>query len=345
MKSDPQNKPERITMRDIAQAANVSQSTVSRVLSDAPSRVPIGKETRRKVLAAVESLNYHPNQFARSLRGQKSQMIGMMIADITNPFYHSMVRAVQDVALQHNYNVMIANSDHSREKEVLFCDSILRHPVDGVIMVPYHLDDDDLDKLMVRTGVAIGVVGNHIQHPHVDVAYGEDGEATYEAVRWLIQERGHQRIAMIAANRNYPVIARRKAGFRRALAEAGLPAPKKYIVDGDWSVDGGRRAIRQLLEMPEPPTAVFAANDTMAIGALEEADEMNYRIPQDIAIIGFDNIPEAQWVRPKLTTIAQYSDEMGHMLANALFKRIESDVYLPRQLFQVPCRFIERESA
>jgi LacI family transcriptional regulator len=343
--TESSHRPERVTMRDVAREANVSQSTVSRILSRSPSNVPISENTRQRVLAAIEKLNYHPNQYARSLRGQKSHMIGIMIADITNPFYHPMVRAVQDVAYQHRYNVMIANSDHTREKELLFCESIIRHPVDGVIMVPYHLNDQDLDNLIARTGVAIGAVGNHIQHPDVDVAYGEDGQASYEAVRWLIEQRRHRRIAMICASHNFPVTVRRYGGFRRAMEEAGLSAPPKYVVEGDWSVDSGRCAIRTLLQLPVPPTAVFAASDTMAIGALEAAEEMGYRVPEDIAIIGFDDIPEAQWVRPKLTTIAQYPDEMGRLLVRTLFERLEDKASLPRQVFEVPCRFVERESA
>src|SRR3972149_822694 len=163
--SESSNRPEAVTMRDVAREAQVSQSTVSRVLSRSPSKVPISEDTRQKVMVAIKELGYHPNQYARSLRGQKNHMIGIMIADISNPFYHPMVRAVQDVAFQHHYDVMIANSDHAREKELLFCESIVRRPVDGVIMVPYFLDDNDLDNLIARTGVAIGAVGNHIQHP------------------------------------------------------------------------------------------------------------------------------------------------------------------------------------
>lgn len=336
---------EHVTMRDVARAANVSQSTVSRVLSPAPSSVLISEETRQKVLAVVEELGYHPNQYARSLRGKKTHMVGMMIADITNPFYHPMVRAVQDVAFQHRYDVMIANSDHMREKELLFCESITRRPVDGIIIIPYHLNDDDLDNLIANTGVAIGAVGNHIQHPHIDVAYADDTKASYEVVSWLIQQRGHQRVAMIIADHNFPVTIRRSGAYRQAMADAGLTVPAEYVVEGDWSVESGKRAIRSLLALPVPPTAVFAASDTIAIGAIEAAEEMGCRVPEDVAIIGFDDIPDAQWVRPKLTTVAQYPAEMGQKLALALFDRINAGDDAPRQVFEVPYRFIERESA
>lgn len=338
--------PETVTMRDVAKAANVSQSTVSRVLSPASSdsKVLISDETTEKVLAVIKELGYHPNQYARSLRGKKNHMIGMLIADISNPFYHPMVRAVQDVASHYHYSVMIANSDHLREKEVLFCESLLRRPVDGAVIIPYHLNDDDLQNLIARTGMAISAVGNHIQHPDVDVTYADDTKASYEAIQWLIEQRGHRRIAMICGNREFPVTIRRHGAFCKAMADAGLPVPDEYVVEGEWSDEGGRRAITSLLELPEPPTAVFAASDTLAIGALETALEKNYRVPEDLAIIGFDDIPAASWVRPRLSTVAQYPSEMGTLLAKALFERIQGDYSGPSRRFEVQCRFIERES-
>ena len=348
MTIDPPEIKRKVTMRDVAKAANVSQSTVSRILnpsSSAKSEVPISEETKEKVLAVVRELGYQPNQYARSLRGQKNHVIGMLIADISNPFYHPMVRAVQDVASHYHYSVMIANSDHLHEKEQLFCETLLRRPVDGAVLIPYHLTDDDLQNLMARTGMAISAVGNHIQHPKVDVVYADDTKASYEAIHWLIEQRGHQRIAMICADHRFPVIMRRHGAFRRAMEDAGLPVPAEYVVEGDWSPESGRRAIESLLALPEPPTAVFAASDTIAMGALAAAEDMNYRVPEDIAIIGFDDIPASSWVRPQLSTVAQYPAEMGTLLAKALFERILGEYSGPGRRFEVPCRFLERASA
>ena len=334
-------------MRDVARAANVSQSTVSRILSPSTStsKVPISEETIEKVLSVVKELGYHPNQYARSLRGQKNHVIAMLIGDISNPFYHPMVRAVQDVASQYHYSVMVANSDHLHEKEMLFCESLLRRPVDGAVVVPWHLTDDDLQNLITRTGTAISAVGNHVQHPDVDVVYADDTKASYEAVRWLIEQRGHQRIGMICASHKYSVTMRRYGAFQQAMKDAGLTVPTEYVVEGDWSVEHGRHAIESLLALPEPPTAVFAASDTIAMGALAAAEDMNYRVPEDISIIGFDDIPAASWVRPQLSTVAQYPAEMGTLLAKALFDRISGEYDGPGRRFEVPCRFIERASA
>ncbi len=337
-------RPKTVTMKDVARAAHVSQSTVSRVLSPTPSKVPISEATQEAVLSVIKELGYHPNQYARSLRGKQSHMIGMLIADITNPFYQTMVRAVQDVATQYHYNVIIANSDHTSEKEALFCESLIRHPVDGAVIVPYHLTDGDLENLISRTGMAISAVGVDVNLPEVDIVYANDTKATYDLIQWLIQHKGHQRIGMIHANKNYPVTVRRFNAYRQAVVDAGLPVPDEYVVDGDWSVESGRRGIRSLLELPTPPTAVFAASDTLAIGALEMALEMKFRVPEDIAIVGFDDIPAASWVRPRLSTVAQYPGEMGNLLAKSLFERIQGEFNGPRRAFEVPCRFIERES-
>jgi LacI family transcriptional regulator, galactose operon repressor len=335
----------KVTMDDVARAAGVTQSTVSRVLSPSAKGIQISAETRDRVMAAVAELGFHPNQYARSLRGMRSRMIAILIADISNPFYHPLVRAVQDVAFQHGYDVMIANSDHTHDKERLFVESLVRRPVDGAVIIPYHLGAADLDDLIVRTGVAIAAVGSRIEHPRIDVSFSDDARASYELVQWLIQERGHRRLAMICANRDFVVTKHRLAAFQRALTEAGLEAPPEYVVDGDWTVETGQRGIQQLLELAEPPTAVFAASDTIAIGALEAAQEMGRRVPDDVAVVGFDDIPEAQWVRPRLTTVAQYPAAMGEKLATALFDRILGDADAERRVFEIPYRIIVRESA
>jgi DNA-binding LacI/PurR family transcriptional regulator len=343
--SAPLNRPKTITMRDVARKANVSQSTVSRILNPSSAGDIISEETRQKVLAVVDELGYRPNQYAQSLRGKKNYMIAMMIADISNPFYHPMVRAVQDVAFQHHYDVMIANSDHSREKELLFLETIIRRPVDGVIMVPYHIADEDIQNLISRTGVMVSAVGIHIEVPNVDITYANDTQASYDAVRWLIEQRGHQRIGMICANHKFPVIKRRYGAYRQAMEDAGLEVPDRYVVETGWSVENGRQAMRNLMELSDPPTAVFNAADTIAIGALETAAAMHLRVPDDVALIGFDNIPAASWMRPRLTTVAQYPEQMGTLMAKALFERISGEYTGSSRRFEVPCGLIERESA
>lgn len=333
-----------VTMRDVARLANVSQSTVSRVLSGSVDAIPISEETRERVLDAVQKLDYHPNLHAGSLRGQKTQMIAILIADIANPFYHPMVRAVQDVANRHQYDVMVANSDHLRAEEYHFLESVIRRPVDGVLAVPYHLTDEDFDHLMARTGAIVSVVGQHIRHPDVEVAFSDDAQATDDAVTWLCTAKGHARIGFIGVTDDFSAAARRRRAFESAIRRAGLDLPDSYKELGDWSPESGFQAMGRLLAQKNPPSAVFACNDLMAIGALEAVRQAGKRIPDDVAVIGFDDIPPASWVRPRLTTIAQRPYEMGRVLTEAIFERLTGLYSGPGRRFDIPCHFVERES-
>jgi len=334
-----------VTMRDVAKEAGVSQSTVSRVLNDVENGIPIGEETRKRVMAAVEMLGYYPNLHAGSLRGQKTFMLAMMIADIANPFYHPMVRAVQDVARAHRYDVMIANTDHMPEGEQHFINSVIRRPVDGVLLVPYHLTEADIDRLLTRTDASVAVLGQHIHHPQVDTVYGDDDRAVFEAISWLIQERGHRRIGLIGVTSCHSAGARRRTAFLNAMRHANLPIYPEMFEIGDWSTQSGEHAMQVFLSLTNPPTAVFAVNDMMAIGAMEAAQRAGLRIPEDIAIVGFDDIPPASWVRPRLTTVAQHSAEIGRLMAEALFERILDGYKGPGRRFEVKCQFIKRDSA
>ncbi len=332
-------------MHDVARLAGVSQSTVSRVLSGSTAGIPIGEETRQRVLEAVHTLGYYPNLYAGSLRGQKTQMLAMMIADIANPFYHAMVRAAQDVAHSHRYDVMIANSDHERKNELLFMESLIRRPVDGVFIVPYHLTSDHISEIIARTGSAIAAVGQHVDHPLVDTVHGDDYQAVIDVVTWLHRARGHRRIGFIGVTQVHSAGARRRAAFEAALQQLALAYDPELFVLGDWSESSGEAAMRALLALPDRPTAVFAINDLMAIGALEAARALQMSIPEEVAVVGFDDIPAASWVRPRLTTVAQYPTDMGRILTEALFARIEGAVEGAGRRFAVPCKLVVRESA
>ncbi len=335
----------KVTMRDVAQLAGVSQSTVSRVLNGSDSGIPIGEETRQRVQDAIKTLGYYPNLYAGTLRGQKTRMIAMMIADIANPFYHAMVRSAQDIAHARRYDVMIANTDHVRDNELHFLESIIRRPVDGVFMAPYHLTSEHLEELITRTGAAVAAVGQHVDHPQVDTVQGDDDKAVIKAVRWLHEVRGHRRIGYIGVTEVHSAGARRHAAFTEAMRALNLPIEPHFFALGDWSEASGEEAMRALLALPERPTAVFAINDLMAIGALDAALSAGLRVPDDVAVIGFDNIPAASWVRPRLTTVAQFPADMGRILTEALFERIEGKVSGDARRFAVPCELIVRESA
>ncbi|MBN1562264.1 MAG: LacI family DNA-binding transcriptional regulator, partial [Anaerolineae bacterium] len=333
------------TMQDVAKLAGVSQPTVSRVLNNTKTTIPVSKKTRDKVLVAVKELGYRPNMTARSLRTQRTHMISLLVADITNNFYHLIAQAIQEVARAHDYDMLIANSDHVYENEKRFCEAVIRRPVDGVIMVPQYLTYGDLDELITLTNTPITVLGQHINHPAIDVVGADDEQATFEAITWLIAERGHKSIGYIGVALDYPPSPRRWQGFQRALKTAGLTFDPDFYMQGDWSFESGRQAINRLLKIGKRPSAIFALNDLMAIGAILALQDAGLSVPDDVAIMGFDNMREATIVRPRLTTIAQYPTEIGQKVAEALFDRIEGREPDARRELTVPLKLIVRESA
>jgi len=319
-------------MRDVAELAGVSQPTVSRVLNKKNTSIAISDETRAKVLAAAEALNYHPNVLARSLRTQKTQMIAVMIADISNNFYHRIVRAIQDTAREHQYDVMITNSDHVYQTEKQFLSAVTRRPVDGVIMIPIHLTHKDIDTFLKQTHTPIAVLGQHIDHPKVDVVYANDEPAIYDVTRWLAEDKGLNQIGFIGVPDDLPPGPRRYSGFKRAMSDLQLPINPSHIVEADFTVEGGKRAAHQLIEVGDLPDALVVLNDLMAIGVILTLQDAGYCVPDDIAVVGFDDIMEATIVRPALTTIAQNPYDIGHKLGSLLFERIKDPTLPPRRL-------------
>ncbi|MBK8026667.1 MAG: LacI family DNA-binding transcriptional regulator [Chloroflexi bacterium] len=333
------------TMYDVARLAGVSQPTVSRVLNDNNTSVQISDETRQRVMAAIEELGYRPNILARSLRTQRTQTIALMIADLSNAFYHPVARAVQDMAHQRKFEVLIFNSDHLHENEIHFCEVVSRRPVDGVLMSPYHLTPEDIDKYFSPSQTPVAVLGPHVNHPLVDVIYVDDERASYEAICWMIAERGYRDFGFLGVTDNLRPGARRFRGFLRALDESGITFDERFLVKGDFTLESGVDAARQYLALERLPRAIYAINDLMAIGLVLTLQESGVRIPDDVAVLGFDDIPEARIVRPMLTTIAQDPREMGRSLVTALFERMDSVEELPRRIIEAKSHLVVRDSA
>jgi DNA-binding LacI/PurR family transcriptional regulator len=332
-------------MQDVARLAGVSQSTVSRVLNETSAPFPITEETRQRILNAVETLGYQPNMIAKSLRTQRTQMIAVMIGDISNGFYHPIVRAVQDVARARDYDVLISNGDHLYDNEMRFLQTVLRRPVDGVIMAPHRLTADDLDKFIKRSHIPVVAVGAQVKHPLIDIVGGTSEPATYEAINWLIRTRGHRRIGFIGVIDDMPPGPARLRGYERALRDAGLPVEPTFVQKEEFTFDGGARAMRAFLQQPDPPSAIFASNALMALGAMMTTKAVGYRVPDDFSIMGFDDIPEALLVDPPLTTVARDLPSIGQQVAQMLFERIDGTVTGPGRFVQCQWELIVRESA
>lgn len=332
------------TMYDVAKRAGVSQPTVSRVLNQNDTAVQISPETRQRVLTAVEELGYRPNILARSLRTQRTQTVALLINDLANGFYQMLARAVIEIARQHDYEVLISNSDHLYENEKHFCEIVLGRGVDGAIMVPIHMTDEDFDHYVSQTHIPFVVLAEQITHPAIDAVYVNDERAIYECTRWLITDCGHHRLGYVGVPDYYPPGPRRYRGFVRALTDMGLTPDPRFLMEGDFTLEGGKKVAHALMQNGELPSALVVVNDLMAIGVILALQEAGYSIPHDVAVMGFDDIAEASIVRPALTTIAQDPRDIGYKLATAIFERIENPNIPERRVLESPWKLIVRQS-
>lgn len=321
--SGPRKRP---TQVDVARAAGVSQAVVSYVLNDVKT-VAILPETRERVKAAILELGYVPNTAARSLRSRKTFTIAVVIPDITNPWYPEFIRGIQDVASVRSYDVLVANTDGDPRIERTAIDAVRRNNADGLIITPFYLDLSDMIPLLEEgTPVTflhdVGPVPEQHASLPIDSVSVNGEEAAHAMVSYLI-ERGHTRIGAIAGRALTPARENRLRGYRRALAERGLPLDDALIRDGDFIEEGGRLAMHELLRLDPRPSAVFASNDLMAMGALLACREAGVRVPDEIALAGFDNIPASRLIDPPLTTLDQHAREVGRRVAEVLLSRLD----------------------
>ncbi|GIV80646.1 MAG: LacI family transcriptional regulator [Litorilinea sp.] len=336
-------RPRRPTQADVARLAGVSQALVSYVLNDA-AHVSIPPETRQRILDAVAELGYVPNTAARSLRTSRTFTIASIIPDITNPFYPAFERGIQDVAEPHGYDLIVYNTDGRREKEQKALRSISQARADGIIGVFFHVTARELFPLL-EMGIPVVRLEATFKPPGaypLDNLCVNNVAAARAAVTYLI-DQGHRRIAMLTWGEG-PGDAR-VSGYREALAAHGLPAQEEWIRICPFTEEGGYTGMQELLRLAMPPTAVFAANDIMALGALMALRETGLRVPQDVAVMGFDDIPTARLVSPALTTVSQFQRELGRRAAEMLLERLQGQGPPGGRSEEMPYAIVARESA
>jgi LacI family transcriptional regulator len=334
-----ESRSRRPTQYDVARLAGVSQTTVSHILNN-NALISVPEETRQRTLAAIQELGYIPDRNARSLRTQKTYTIAAIIPDITNPYYPSFMRGIQDVAESHDFDLITYNSDGFFEKEVKCLRSIQHNRVDGLITALFH----DHDDFLLRLDIPVVKLDRKPKGPHpFDIVYFDNVAAARIIVNHLVA-KGYLPIAMIAGVANTPADLR-SVGYRQALQEHNLPVDENLVIRGNYAEKGGYEAMQKLLAQPRRPRAVFAANDLMAMGAMLAIHEARLRIPQDIAIAGVDDIPAARLVNPPLTTINQFQENIGRQAAEMLFERINGTVLEDGRTVEYPFEFVIRESA
>lgn len=309
------------TIKDIARMANVSIATVSRVVNHTG---PVAKKTEKRVQDAMKELDYVPNNAARSLVTKSSKIIGVVVADILNPFYAEIIRAVQDRAEEQGYSVISCNTDEDIEKEKLAIQTLLQNQVSGIIMAGGRGKGSYYDEHIIELSKRIPLVlaDEYLEAEHIYSVVCNKSKGAYEAVRYLIG-LGHEKIAMITGYADYKPSIEKVKGYKKALKEAGIVCRDEYLKYGDYHMYGGSQNLKQLMNLKEPPTAIFTANDLMAMGAIRELNELGYRVPEDISIIGFDDIIMNAYMVPPLTSVKQEMTKIGHLsveILNQLFK-------------------------
>ena len=328
-----------ITARDVARRAGVSTSTVSHVVN---ATRPVSPELRDRVLEAMRELGYEPNAVARSLKIKRSHTIGLIISDIANPFFTAVVRGVEDIAQARGYMLIVGNSDEDPGKEEAYLRLLAARRVDGLILAPAGEPHPYLDRL-VQDGFPLVFLDRDVAELPVAAVLLDSVVAAESAVRHLIQ-LGHRRIGMIAGRPRISSTNDRVAGYRNALAAAGLPFDPDLVVSGGSRAEGGAAAAEALLAVSPRPTALFIGNNLMTIGAVGAVLGCGLTIPDDIAVVGFDDFSWADVFRPRLTTVAQPTYELGKLAAELLVRRIELGDIDPPPRVVLPGELIIRES-
>ena len=311
------------TVYTVAKHAGVSIATVSRTLAGGHRVAP---ETRDRVMQAVEDLNFEPNPSARRLAYMKTETIALVFPDISGPFYSTVIRGVEQEAGRHDHNVLIYGT-HGKEGSGRYLRT-LSSKVDGLIIMARSVDEDSLRSLE-RQGVPFVLLGHsngQIQCSTISV----DNEAgAYKAAAHVLGH-GHQRIGIITGPENSPDNKGRLQGYQKALLDAGISLPQNMVVPGNFEYEGGRIAIHKLLEGNSRPSAVLAANDEMAIGAIDAAQQRSLKVPEDLAVIGFDDIQMSALTHPSLTTVRQPMQLLGEAAVTLLFDQLQNSNGHPR---------------
>lgn len=333
-----------VTIKDVAKLAKVAPSTVSRVIANNPR---ISEKTKKKVREAMDELGYHPNFIARSLASQSTQAIGLVMPSSTdvvfqNPFFPTVLRGLSEGAHEKHYALYMTTGKTDNEILDGVTQMVQGGRVDGVVLLYSKIEDKVLMYLQER-GIPFVVIGKPFKHveeiTHVD---NDNFRATKEVTEYLIQ-LGHDHIAFVGGNLNLVVTVERLLGYEKALREAGIPLNDDYIVHEEFLREGGQEAVRELISLKVPPTALVVADDLMALGVLNTLDELGIKVPEDISIISFNNVLVSEMSRPPLTSVDINIFDLGFEAARSLIQKIENPKE-PIKRIIIPHQIVKRFS-
>ncbi|HEX4757514.1 MAG TPA: LacI family DNA-binding transcriptional regulator, partial [Terracidiphilus sp.] len=280
---------------------------------------------RKRVMDAVEAVGYQPSQLARGLRRDKTNMIGMVIPDVTNPFFPAVVRGAEDIAFANGYRLMLCNTDNDHAKEIAHLNELRTYLPSGLIVIPSNFSDLTAQAASYRkAGTAVVCVDRLPRDWNGDSVTADNEKGAYEATNYVLRQ-GHRRMAMITGPHHLTNSQNRLKGFKRALQEKGLHIGPEYVQEASFDKHGGYLKALMLLRMIGRPTAIFAGNDMIAFGALLAFRELGLRCPEDISLIGFDNLDLAEMTSPPLSSVSQPGYQMGTAAAQILIDRVRGD--------------------
>ncbi len=318
----------KLTIKDIARMANVSHTTVSRALNN---KSRIRNETKEKILSLAKELNYRPNFIARSLVMKRTKTLGLVITTITNPFYIELAQGIETTAIGLGYNIILCSTHNDLSIEKKYIDMLRSKAVDGIIFTSAHMGDPNIAEL-AQEGFPTILVNRRTYHPivkeKVDYVGVDNLLGGFLAVEHLIR-LGHKRIGVIGGSSASSVGFERLEGGKRALEAYHLESKNDYFLEGDFLRESGYQGGKRFLKMEEPPTAIFTTNDYMALGAYQAICEEGVKVPEDMALIGFNDIEFTAMKGIELTTVGQKKFEMGALAVKILVEKIEGDEVKP----------------
>jgi len=330
--------PNPMNIAEIARRANVSTATVSRTLNQSG---PVKAATARKVWRAVTELNYYPNSHARALVSGRSRLIGLIVSDISNPFFPELIEAFQSLAAEKQYDILLTSTDYLTERMTECLRRMLERKVDGVAMMTSEMDLSLIKELGKRNVpivfMDVGQMGPRMSHVAIDY-----GNGVRQAVDHLVG-LGHRHIAFITGPLDLHSARTRRQAFLDGLRHHGLTPERKMIREGMHTAEGGEQAMAALLRLAKPPTAVVCSNDWTAIGALHATHAAGRRVPEDLSIVGFDDIPLTRYTHPPLTTVRMTASDVGSTAFTALFRLISQEA-VEGDVYQIPTRLVIRSS-
>ena len=328
------------TIRDVAKLAGVAPITVSRVINNSDY---VKQTTRERVEIAIDELGYIPNTLGVSLRSRQTMTLAVVITDITNPFWTTVTRGIEDVAQANGFSTILCNTDESEEKQEQYIQMLLRRRIDGILLVPSSSNPDPI-KLIKKQNIPVVLMDRYVSDVDVDMVRSDSEKGAYLITKHLLS-LGHQRIAMLSGPEDISTSIDRVAGYRRAFRDAGLPKSAEQIYWGEYTQESGYEMAKQMLTQFQNSTALVTSNNFIAIGAMRLLHERKIRVPEDMALVTIDDLSSTFTITPFFTVALQSASEMGKQAAQLLLNRVNGVIDSPCQEIILPVQMIIRDSS